>query len=313
LRFGLTWRGVPEKKNNFAIGGGLLLAVTLWGGNNAGTKWLLASWPPIATGSTRFLAAGLILLAGARVFSRVAPEKISGTVWRALWLRGGLSLAAYILFYALALRRIPVSHIALYLGASPVWALLWEGRPRWNFISAQRYGAALLALAGVFILFAPALRHGQSNLAGEILGLFASFTWAFYSRQSRFLVVDVDGIRVAAHSMWMAGVWLLPWGILEVATRTIPLDTAHVGVQVFCILFGSVVPYAFWNSALGQWRTSRVMLFNNFIPLTTTLWAYFLLREPITPTFCAAMILIVAAVLFGQTEWQKFFKLPDEV
>ena len=171
---------MPEQKNDFAIGGGLLFAVILWGANNAGTKWLLGSWPPIATGSTRFLAAGLILLAGVRFFAPVAPEKFSAGIWRSLWLRGGLSLAAYVLFYALALRRIPVSHIALYLGASPVWALLWEGRPRWNFTSGQRYGAALLALAGVYILFSPALRQGQSNLGGECLGLLASFTVGYY-------------------------------------------------------------------------------------------------------------------------------------
>jgi drug/metabolite transporter (DMT)-like permease len=302
---------VSEKKNDLAIGGGLLLAVTLWGGNNAGTKWLLGSWPPVATGSTRFLAAGIILLACVRFFAPAAPAKFSAGVWRSLWLRGGLSLAAYVLFYALALQRVPVSHIALYLGASPVWALLWEGRPRWNFSSAQRYGAALLALAGVFILFWPALRHGQSNLAGELLGLLASLTWANFSRQSRKLTAEVNGVNVAAHSMWMAGAWLLPVGIYEIATRGIILDAPHLGVQTFCILFGSVVPYAFWNSALHHWRTSRVMLFNNLIPLTTTLAAYFLLHEPITPTFCFAMVLIITAVLLGQMNWQKVFKLPE--
>jgi drug/metabolite transporter (DMT)-like permease len=299
---------VSEKKNDFAIGGGLLLAVTLWGGNNAGTKWLLGSWPPVATGSTRFLAAGFILLACVRFFAPAAREKIPAGIWRSLWLRGGLSLAAYILFYALALRRIPVSHIALYLGASPVWALLWEGRPRWNLSSAQRYGAALLALAGVFILFWPALRHGQSNLTGEFLGLFASFTWANFSRQSRRLATNVNGVTVAAHSMWMAGVWLLPFGIYEVATRVIILDAPHLWVQALCIVFGSVVPYAFWNSALKVWRTSRVMLFNNLIPLTTTLWAYFLLHEPITPTFCAAMVLIIVGVVLGQADFSKMMK-----
>jgi len=302
---------VSEQKNDLAIGGGLLLAVTLWGGNNVGTKWLLGSWPPLATGSTRFLAAGLILLAGMRFFAPAARAGFPAGVWRSLWLRGGLSLAAYVLFYALALRRIPVSHVALYLGASPVWALLWEGRPRWNFTSGQRYGAALLALAGVFILFWPALRQGQSSVSGEFLGLLASFTWANYSRQSRRLAANVNGVTIAAHSMWMAGAWLLPFGIYEVATRGIILDAPHLGVQTFCILFGGVVPYAFWNSALRLWRTSRVMLFNNFIPLTTTLCAYFLLHEPVTSTFCAAMVLIVTAVLLGQMDWQKVFRLPE--
>ena len=51
------------KKDHAAITGSLLLVVVLWGGNNAGTKWLVGSWPPVWTGCTRFLFAGLILLA----------------------------------------------------------------------------------------------------------------------------------------------------------------------------------------------------------------------------------------------------------
>jgi hypothetical protein len=35
------------------------------------------------------------------------------------------------------------------------------------------------------------------------------------------------------------------------------------------------------------------------------------LGEPLTPTFCAAMILIVAGVALGQVEWSKIFKEPE--
>jgi len=91
----------------------------------------------------------------------------------------------------------------------------------------------------------------------------------------------------------------------------LPLDGAHLGVQSLAILFGGVVPYALWNSALRHWQTSRVMLFNNFIPLSTTTWAHCALGEPITPTFCAAMVLIVAGVALGQMDWAKVFKEPE--
>jgi len=53
------------------------------------------------------------------------------------------------------------------------------------------------------------------------------------------------------------------------------------------------------------------MLFNNFIPISTTTWACFMLHEPLTPTFCAAMILIIAGVLLGQMDWAKILKLPE--
>ena len=112
--------------------------------------------------------------------------------------------------------------------------------------------------------------------------------------------------------MWMSGVWLLPLGLAElVARHGLPVDSAHLTVQGLCILFGGVVPYALWNSALRHWQTSRVMLFNNFIPLTTATWADYVLHEPLTQTFCAAMLLIVAGVALGQMDWSRIFKEPE--
>ena len=87
---------MSENKNHPAIAGSLLLVVLLWGGNNAGTKWLVGSWPPVFTGTTRFLFAGIILLAVLR-FTKLLGEfqPLAPAQRRQLWLRGGLGLAAY--------------------------------------------------------------------------------------------------------------------------------------------------------------------------------------------------------------------------
>ena len=305
---------MSEKKNhNAAIAGGLLLTVILWGGNNAGTKWLVSTgaWPPIFTGGTRFFVAGLILLAVLRFTNLLGRfESLTIEQYRSLWLRGGLSLAAYAISFTWAFKLTPASHVALYLGASPVWALLMEERPRADWSSVRRYGAALLALSGVLVLFWPALKTTGTNLAGELIALGASFLWTNFSHQSRILAAKINGLEVAANSMWMAGATLLPFALYE-ARNGIKIDTQHVWVQTFCIFLGSVVPYAFWNTALRHWLTSRVLLFNNLIPLTTTVWVYFTLGEAITPTFCVAMVLIIAGVLLGQVDWSKVFKQPE--
>jgi drug/metabolite transporter (DMT)-like permease len=112
---------VSQPKNNAAIAVSLLLTVILWGGNNVGTKWLVATWPPIWTGATRFLVAGFFLLVILR-FTRWLgkSQPLAPGSHRQLWLRGGLSLAVYIVVFAWALRLTAASHVALYLGASPI-------------------------------------------------------------------------------------------------------------------------------------------------------------------------------------------------
>ena len=297
---------VSQSKNNTAVAGSLLFTVFLWGGNNAGTKWLVMAWPPIWTGSIRFLLAGGLLLAVLRWTPWLGERRVpvSG-LRRQLWLRGGLSLALYIVAFNWALRLTSASHVALYLGASPVWALLWEERPRRSWASAQRYGAALLAVGGVLVLLWPALRTARPDLIGECFGLACSVLWAHFSRQMRFLSAQLSGTEVAAHTMWMSGILLLPFGLVEMTSHSVPVNAASLGVLAFCVLFGGVIPYALWNDALRRWRTSRVMLFNNLIPLSTMTWAHFSLREPVTSTFWAAMILIVTGVIIGQTDWSK--------
>jgi drug/metabolite transporter (DMT)-like permease len=303
---------VPKQTNNALIAGSLLLVVFLWGGNNVGTKWLVATWPVIWTGSTRFLVAGFFLLGILRFTNWLGEFKpLSRESSRQLWLRGGLSLAAYIVAFAWALRLTAASHVALYLGASPVWALLWEERPKRNWSSVRRYGAALLAMSGVLVLFWPALKIAGTNLVGEFCGLASSLLWANYNHQSRRLSATIPGLEIAANAMWMSGVWLLPFGLLELGLHGLVMDSRHFIVQTLCIFFGGVVPYALWNSALRHWRTSQVMLFNNFIPLTTTAWAHFALGEPITQTYCAAMALILLGVGLGQADWSKIFGTPE--
>ena len=303
---------MPSKPNNTAIAGSLVLIVFLWGGSNVGTKWLVASWPPVWTGGMRFLCAGILLLGVLKFTCWLgALTPLTPPLRRQLWLRGGLFLAVYIVDFNWALRFTAASHVALYLGASPVWALWWEEKPSRTLASARCYGAALLAACGVVVLFWPAFHSAKTGLIGEFLGIAASFLWAAYSRQARLLGGHLAGAEVAAHTMWMAGVWLLPFGLAELLFHPITITPESAGIMAFCIILGGVLPYALWNNALRHWRTSKVMLFNNLIPMSTTLWAFCFLKEPLTSTFWLAMILIVAGVVLGQADWSKIFGVPE--
>ena len=99
--------------------------------------------------------------------------------------------------------------------------------------------------------------------------------------------------------------------MVELALHGLAVNGAQTGVLAFCIVFGGVVPYALWNSALRNWRNSQVMLFSNLLPLSTGVWAFYFLGDPLTHTFWTAMILVVAGVILGQADWAKFLGLPE--
>jgi O-acetylserine/cysteine efflux transporter len=297
-----------NKPANSTIAMGLVFAVFLWGGNNAGTKFLVAFWPPVFVGCTRFILAGAVIFALFR-WTKIFGERhlVSRELSHKLWWHGGLSLALYILAFNIALTFTSASHVALYLGAAPVWALLWEGKPEKSWKSVQRYAAAALALFGVIVLFWPVLKSGSSRLIGEVLALASSVLWTNYGRQCRTLGQNLSGAEVSAHTFLRAGVLVAPIALFEAATRPIPLRLDLVAIQSFCILASGVVAFALWNNALRHWKTSQVYLFNNLIPLSTMTWANLTLHEPVTPTFWVAMLLIVSGVLLGQANWEKIF------
>jgi drug/metabolite transporter (DMT)-like permease len=296
---------VLGKKSNGAIATLLVLAIFFWGGSNAGTKYLVSEWPPIWLGCTRLLCAGLLLLGILRWTSWLGTlTPLTAQTRRDLWLRGGLTLAIYIVVFNLALKYTSASHVALYLGTAPVWALVWEERPAWKLRSAQLYGSAALAVAGVLVLNWPALR-GRTEWRGEILGLSTSLLWTTYGRQGRMLGATLSGAEVGAHTMWRAGALLVPLTAVEVYMRGLTFRTDLVLIQGYCMIAGGVIAYAFWNNALRYWPTSRVFLFNNLIPISTMTWAWACLGEPVTRTFWLAMLLIVLGVVLGQARWPK--------
>jgi drug/metabolite transporter (DMT)-like permease len=299
---------VKSKPNNTLIAAGLCCAVFIWGANNAFVKFIVKSWPPNFTGCTRFLAAGLVMLAllrWTRWFGETHP--VTPGLNRRLWLRGGLSLAVYIVVFNWALKLAPLSHVALYLGASPVWALLMEGWPERSWKSARRYGAAALAFSGVLLLLWPTLGKGKGSMAGELLGFACGPLWTLFGNQCRDLGRDLSGAEVSAQTFWRAGVLMVPFAAGEMFSQPIPIRAGLISAQLVCILGGGVVAFAIWNSALRHWQTSRVYLFNNLIPLTSSAWAYFWFGEPLNGAFWPAMMLIGAGVLLGQTWWERYF------
>lgn len=294
-------------RNNGRIIVGLLATIFLWGGNNTGVKFLVQWWPPIMIGSTRFITAGLLMFALLKWTSWLGENTpLTPAMKHKLWWRGAISLAGYVTVFNMAMQFTAASHVALYLAVSPIWALLFENHSQTKrhelFIA---YGAALMALTGVIVLFLPVLKSSNGSFRGELLGLLASLLWANYGRQCRVLSQNMSGAAVSAHTMWRAGVFLLPLVFFELHGKPLIWKPLLLGVHLYCIIGGGFFAFIFWNNGLRHWKTSEVYLFNNLIPLSTMLWAHFCIGEPITKNFWAAMLLIVGGVLISQTKWEK--------
>ena len=302
---------MPERPATTPIVLSLATAVFLWGGNNVALKQLMRGWTPAWTGSTRFLIAGGILMALLRWtpwFGRIPPPPPE--LRRALWWRGGGLMATYIVLCNLSLRFIPASHFALELALSPIWALWLESGSHGFRDRIRHWAAAGLAFSGVGLLLWPALHHpDETRWYGELLGLASGWFWTLHSRQGKRLAEGWSGTAVAAHSMWRAGVLLIPIAAFEIlrAGKLPPMTPQLVGMQSYCIVLGGVIPFTLWNQCLARWPVSRVALFGNLIPGSTMAWAAIAGFERPSPTFAMSMLLIFGGVVLGQWDWERTF------
>ena len=289
------------------IAASLVLATVVWGANNTTISYLVRDWPVLWTTGTRLLFAGLLLLAllrWTRLFGKRAP--VPAELNRRVWIRGGLLFIGWAAGFSWAVTYTPVSHAALYLAASPVWGLLLEERPQLNRESARKYFAALLALAGIVILFLPKLQNGTGgDWRGDVIAFAASWSWTLYSRESREISGRIPGMVSTAQTAWRAGLLLLPFVVWEVAKNPPVLPSRLIGWQIFSIFAGTIVGLGIWNQVLRHWPVSRALLFNNLIPMFSMLFAWLCLNEALTNTFVPAMALVVAGVVVGLAPWRR--------
>ena len=297
-------------RNHSVIAAGLGCAILFWGANNTGVKYLVREWPPVWIACSRMWLVGLIFFGLLRWTSRFGPtHPLTPELRRSLWRRSSLSLAVYVVAFTVSLQFTSASHVALYLSTSPVWALLAEGGPQANRDSLRRYAAAGLALSGVLTLFWPKLQAGGGDWRGDLLALGASWLWMFYGRHCRELAQTLSGAEITSATMWRAAAWLTPGAIWEVARGGLVFGWGLFGVHAYCTVFGGVISFALYNNALRHWPVSQVLLFSNFIPASTMIWAWWLLGEPVTPTFWPAMLLVFAGVGLGQ--WRPRAKASE--
>lgn len=292
-------------RNHGALAGSLVFATMLWGANNAGMKHLVQFWPPIAISSVRFVLCGVLMLALLKWTRWLGgtTATIAPGARKQLWTRTGLSLAVYVVAFMVAIKYTSPANVALYLGASPVWALLLEGRAEKG--RGIRWLAALLAVAGAAILFWPSLALTGDRWFGECTALLASVLWALYGHLARGLSGQMTGAELTARSMWRAGLLLVPFMIWELTTTTVVWRWDAGAIFAYSVLLPGIVSFGLWAHALQLWPTSKVYLFNNLIPIWTVFWTWLFFGDTITANVWLALILIVGAVVISQTNWER--------
>lgn len=271
----------------------------IWGSTYLAIRFAIDTIPPHLMASARFLVAGAILYAWARL--RGAPRP-TWSNWRAATIVGGLLLLGGNGAVVWAETRVPSGVTALLVATVPIWMALIEGMRNGGRRPAGAVIAGLvLGLCGLALLLVPGNLAGRVDLLGAGALILGSFSWAFGSLLSRTAKLPRSGFLAAAMEMIAGGVWLLLLGLATGQAGRVTIAALSLKSLLslgYLILFGSLVGFTAYIWLLGATTASRVSTYAYVNPVVAVLLGWAFAGEAMTlRTGLAAAIIVIAVAL----------------
>jgi len=277
-----------------------LLVCVFWGSTYLAIRVGVAVLPPFLFAGTRFLLAGLLLLAGALASGARLPRRAAD--WRTLVVVGLFLLAGGNAMVVWAEQFTPSGVASLFVVTVALWMALFDsampggGRLSWRVIVGL-----LIGLAGTALLVGADPRQLlHADLRGPLALTGASASWAFGSVYYKRHHADGSPYVGAAIEMAAGGVVVILLGLLLGEARHLHVTSRGLAALGYLIVFGSVVGYTAYNYALHHASATIVGTYAYVNPLIAVLLGAVILGEHVGPRTGVAMALILGAVVWIQ-------------
>jgi len=279
----------------------LVLMALIWGVNFSVVKFGTTLVPPLAYNGVRVMVAAALLMTIVAVSKSPLPPR---RVIVALLALGVLGNGIYQIFFVEGISRTRASDAALVVAASPAFIAI-IGRLRGvERASARRVMGILLSMAGIALIVFATTRadDGRSSLAGDLLVLAGSLSWATYTVLLKPYTERVSGIQVSAFTMVGGAVPLFLIALPSIAhaswSTVPPLGWAAL---LYSAVFALVIAYLFWYRGIRVIGPTRTAMYSNVQPIIAVAFAWIVLSETPTVWQGVGMACIMTGLLLTRT------------
>jgi drug/metabolite transporter (DMT)-like permease len=283
-------------------GAGLAAGSVLLIGGSVAASSLLGGYPVLGGQAIRYLVAGLLLTAWARLRRTPLPRP-AGREWA--WLAGlaVIGLAGCSVLLIEATRLADPASVGVVIGAAPLVIVIAAAAAARN----RPTGRVLLAAAVVTAGSAAAQLGGATGPAWSATGLLLSAGALGGAAGSTLLAAPVlprlGALAVTIYACGLAGLLLLAtaavaWAaggppILRTPTATELAALAYLAVAVTAVVFLT------WYAAMKRLGVDRTGLFNGLIPIASLAAVALAGTGTVTPLQCLAALTVLAGVILG--------------
>jgi drug/metabolite transporter (DMT)-like permease len=282
----------------------LLFVALAWGINFSVVKFALTDFHPLGFTVVRFALAALFLFAVMLVGRQ--SLSIERRDYAAIARLGFIGITLYNIFFMYGLRYTTAANSALLISLSPLFGALMSAVSGGERLTA-RIGAGLgLATAGVILILRS--HHGApgfstSGLAGDLLTLCATITWALYTITAKPLLEKYPAVKVTAYAMAAGSILLLPLGLAGLLSQPwTAISGLSWSAMAFAAFIAAGVAYVLWYRGVQQIGVTRTMVYHYVMPFAAVLFAALALGEKITALQIVGGVAILAGVYLVQGE-----------
>jgi drug/metabolite transporter (DMT)-like permease len=140
----------------------------------------------------------------------------------------------------------------------------------------------------------------SAQLWGDLLGLAASATWAWYTVSVSPLLHRYSTLRVSTVAFAMGTVPLLIVGSHQLATQDYDLGATIWLLYAFAVIGPLVVANMLWFGGISRVGPSRAAVFANLQPFLAAIFSVLILSEPLSRWQVVGGLAIAAGILLSR-------------
>ena len=277
------------------------LVYVFWGSTYLGIGIAVEHIPPALMCASRFLSAGVSMLAycaftGRRIRYSLRELAHMAAVGILLLMGGNLTLSY-------SERVVPTGLAALLVAVIPLWFLVLDS---WllgdHRISRRGTIGLMIGIVGVVVLIWPELLHpsslGRRELWWSLALLGGSFSWALGSVLSKkWKNPAADPFASTAWQVAIAGAGNLIFALLVEKTSGVTWTLRGVGAILYLVVCGSWIGYTAYIWLLQHVPTSKVSTYAYVNPVVAVFLGWLVLHERIDRFIMTGSAVIVASVV----------------
>lgn len=276
----------------------LLACYLVWGSTYLAIRWALVSLPPFFQMGTRFLAAGVLLMAWVLWRGGRWPDLAQ---WRNALVIGTLMLGGGMGLTASAEQTIGSGLIAAFIAVVPIlvcgWGLLFGQRPTGLELAGMAVG-----LAGVVLLVRGASFAASPTGIACIAG--ATLAWSLGSVLSTTRLKLAPGAAGFASEMLCGGAMLMLLSLLLREQPQWPPQPLAAAAWLYLVVFGSLIAFSAYLYLLAHASPAMATSYAFVNPLIALLLGVALAGEVVTRgewLACGVILIGVFLIFRGKT------------